>query len=217
MKTSVIEVHAMLSVLGVDEVELQIAEVPGVESVTVNFAAKNATVRYDETRLDVADIKSDVRLRSHASAAPIAHPAVPATTAISADPVQPVAGPVAQAASTAAPVGGPEAPPAPAVAPEASSTAAPMPNAAAVPAGMKMPETTATAPDEAAAPTAAASSAPEESASLWQRLRSWVSPATASPEDEKSRATSAKKLGYDAAAIRTRPNGSDGQDKSFWA
>ena len=43
MKTSVIEVHAMLSVLSVDEVERRIAEGPGVNSVTVNFASKNAT------------------------------------------------------------------------------------------------------------------------------------------------------------------------------
>ncbi len=61
MKTSVFEVHDMLSVLSVDGVEKQIGEVPGVESVTVNYAAGNATVRYDETRLDIADIKSAVR------------------------------------------------------------------------------------------------------------------------------------------------------------
>ena len=61
MKTSVIEVHAMLSVWSVDEVEKRVGQVPGVESVTVNFAAGSATVRYDETRLDVADIKSAVR------------------------------------------------------------------------------------------------------------------------------------------------------------
>ena len=61
MKTSVIEVHDMLSVWGVDEVEKRIGGVPGVKSVTVNYAAKNATVRYDETRLQVADIKSAVR------------------------------------------------------------------------------------------------------------------------------------------------------------
>ncbi len=61
MKTSVMEVHDMLSVLSVDGVEKRIGEVPGVESVTVNFAAGNATVRYDETRLDIADIRSDVR------------------------------------------------------------------------------------------------------------------------------------------------------------
>ena len=61
MKTSVIHVHDMLSVLSVAGVEKRIGEVPGVESVTVNFAAGSATVRYDETRLEVADIKSAVR------------------------------------------------------------------------------------------------------------------------------------------------------------
>ena len=65
MKTSVIEVRDMLSVLSVLEVEKRIGEVPGVESATVNFAAKSATVRYDETRLEVADIKSDVRQRGY--------------------------------------------------------------------------------------------------------------------------------------------------------
>ena len=63
MKTSVLEVHDMLSVFSVDEVEKRIGEVPGVESVTVNFAAGNATVRFDETRLEIADIKSAVRQR----------------------------------------------------------------------------------------------------------------------------------------------------------
>ena len=51
MKTSVMEVRDMLSVLSVPGVEKRIGEVPGVESVTVNYAAGNATVRYDETRL----------------------------------------------------------------------------------------------------------------------------------------------------------------------
>src|SRR3990172_5925449 len=72
MKTSVIEVHDMLSVLSVDEVEKRIGEVPGVESVTVNYAGASATVRYDETRLEVADIKSAVRQRGYESAAPAA-------------------------------------------------------------------------------------------------------------------------------------------------
>ena len=49
MKTSVIDVHDMLSVLSVPGVEAQIGAVPGVESVTVNAAAGSATVRYDET------------------------------------------------------------------------------------------------------------------------------------------------------------------------
>ena len=61
MKTSVMEVKDMLSVLSVVGVEKRIGEVPGVESVTVNFAAGSATVRYDETRLSLADIRSDVR------------------------------------------------------------------------------------------------------------------------------------------------------------
>ena len=65
MKTSVIEVHDMLSVLTVDEVEKRIGGVPGVESATVNYAAGNATVRYDETRLEVADIKVIVHQRGH--------------------------------------------------------------------------------------------------------------------------------------------------------
>ncbi len=50
MKTSVIKVGDMLSVWSLDEVESRIGEVPGVESVTVNFAAENATVRYDTLR-----------------------------------------------------------------------------------------------------------------------------------------------------------------------
>ena len=51
MKTSVIEVRDMLSVLSVLGLEKRIGDVPGVESVTVNYAAGKATVRYDETRL----------------------------------------------------------------------------------------------------------------------------------------------------------------------
>ena len=65
MKTSVIEVHDMLSVLTVDEVEKRIGGVPGVESATVNYASGNATVRYDETRLEVSDIKVIVHQRGH--------------------------------------------------------------------------------------------------------------------------------------------------------
>ena len=65
MKTSVIEVRDMLSVLAVDEVETRIRDVPGVESATANYAAGNVTVRYDETRLEVADIKAIVHQRGH--------------------------------------------------------------------------------------------------------------------------------------------------------
>lgn len=68
MKTSNIKVRDMLSVLSVSGVEKRIGEVPGVESVTVNFAAETATVRYDETRLNIADIRSDVRQMGYESA-----------------------------------------------------------------------------------------------------------------------------------------------------
>jgi Cu2+-exporting ATPase len=67
MKTSVIEIRDMLSVLSVFAVEERIGEVPGVESVTVNYAAGNATVRYDETRLELGDIKSAVRQSGYLS------------------------------------------------------------------------------------------------------------------------------------------------------
>ncbi len=125
MKTSVIEVHDMLSVLSVDEVERRIGEVPGVESVTVNFAAKSATVRYDETRLEVADIKSAVRQRGYESAAPTADsaddrhevqaaPGAPPTT-----PAPPSLNPSPDAVASAhAPV------------PDAAPAAAPKPGAA---------------------------------------------------------------------------------------
>lgn len=81
MKTSVIEVRDMLSVLSVQGVEERIGEVPGVESVTVNFSAGNASVRYDETRLDISDIKSDVRQRGYDEAAAKDGPTASAQTA----------------------------------------------------------------------------------------------------------------------------------------
>ena len=104
MKTSVIEVHDMLSVLSVSGVEKRIGEVPGVESVTVNYAAGSATVRYDETRLEIADIRSAVRQSGYASAAseaspeghgheghpsPAEPPATPAPAASKAPPAAP--------------------------------------------------------------------------------------------------------------------------------
>jgi Cu2+-exporting ATPase len=86
MKTSVIEVHDMLSVLSAPGVEKKIGEVPGVESVTVNYAAGSATVRYDETRLNVADIKSDVRQSGYESAAPAATSGAPPAAPAPATP-----------------------------------------------------------------------------------------------------------------------------------
>jgi Cu2+-exporting ATPase len=88
MKTSVIEVHDMLSVLSVDGVEERLGAVPGVESATVNFAAGSATVRYDETRLEIADIRSAVRQSGYESAAPPAPPA-PAAPKSAAAPAAP--------------------------------------------------------------------------------------------------------------------------------
>ena len=68
MKTSVIEVHGMLLALSADAVEKRIRKVPGVESVTVNDVAGNATVRYDETLLDIADIKAAVHQSEYQTA-----------------------------------------------------------------------------------------------------------------------------------------------------
>lgn len=131
MKTSVMEVHDMLSVFSVDEVEKRIGEVPGVESVTVNFAAGNATVRYDETRLANADIKSVVRQRGFEPATPTAgsvgdghedHAAADAPPAAAAS----TATPAAPAAAGAAPPdkAGPSATPDPAPAEPAATSAA---------------------------------------------------------------------------------------------
>jgi len=108
MKTSVMEVHDMLSVLSVDEVEKRIGEVPGVESVTVNFAAGSATVRYDETRLEVANIKSAVRQRGQESAAPAAASARgghEGHTAPGAPPATPASGAPSTTPKPAAPAG----------------------------------------------------------------------------------------------------------------
>ena len=111
MKTSVIEVHDMLSVLSVDEVEKRIGEVPGVESVTVNYAAGSATVRFDETRLQIGDVKSAVRQRGFDSDVPAPAPASAADG--NEDHTAPAAPPVTQepdapkvAPDTSAPAGG---------------------------------------------------------------------------------------------------------------
>ena len=114
MKTSVIEVHDMLSVLSVDGVEERIGKVPGVESVTVNYAAGSATVRFDETRLEIADIRSAVRQIGYqaddataaASAgdgheghtAPVTPPATPASAAPKTPPAKAAAAPAPTAA-----------------------------------------------------------------------------------------------------------------------
>lgn len=61
MKTKVVEVHDLLLVLSLDEVESRIRDVSGVESVTVNFSAGTATLRYDDTQIQVDDTKACAR------------------------------------------------------------------------------------------------------------------------------------------------------------
>jgi Cu2+-exporting ATPase len=137
MKTSVIEVHDMLAVLSLGEVESWIGAVPGVKSVTVNYAAGTATVRYDETRLNVGDIKSAVHQRRNRTvpaegadhgpegAAVPASPPAPAPPASDAEEAAPAPAPPASEAEEAAPA---PAPPA-SEAEEAAPASAPQPDA----------------------------------------------------------------------------------------
>ena len=140
MKTSAIEVHDMLSVFSVDEVEKRIGEVPGVRSATVNFAAGSATVRYDETQLEATDIKSAVRQRGHDAATPPgcepdashaghAPPAAPSEPPKSAAPTSASGAPASEGSGDGAPPDKtapsttPDTPPAaPAAAPGADAT-----------------------------------------------------------------------------------------------
>ena len=103
MKTSAIDVHDMLSVFSIDDVEKRIGEVPGVQSVTVNFAAGNATVRHDETRLEATDIKSAVRQRGFDPAAPAAGQAGYGDEGKAASGAPPAAPEAASAEPSAAP------------------------------------------------------------------------------------------------------------------
>ena len=61
MKTSIIEVSGLVSALSARGVEKQVARLPGVERVEVNYAAGSATVVYDETQLDLQTLKTRVR------------------------------------------------------------------------------------------------------------------------------------------------------------
>ena len=201
MRTSVIDVHAMLSVLSVDEVEKRIGDVPGVESVTVNVAAENATVRYDETRLEVADIKSSVRLRGHepttpdvlaADAGPAGHAADAASLAPGPSNATRVDNPVAAAQS---------APPTAPAATKAPVTAMPKPGADAMPAGMKMSgmaPPAADAPNASKAATSPDSAAPVATTSFLQKLRSWFSPATVEREAASPAPAAAGHQGHSA-------------------
>jgi Cu2+-exporting ATPase len=176
MKTSVIEVHAMLSVLSVEEVEKRIGEVPGVESVTVNFAAGNATVRFDETRLEVSDIKSAVRLRAHQPDEPVteADPTKHATEAAPSAPAPSQAPPTATNVATEPPPVAPTADP-------ATPNAEPKSDAEAMPAGMNMPSMASPATEDANAPKPSTSpdAVSVAAPSLFQKLKSWFSSGSA--------------------------------------
>ncbi len=127
MKTSAIEVHDMLSVFSVDEVEKRIGEVPGVQSVTVNFAAGTASVRYDETQLEATDIKSAVRQRGFDAAEPAASPQGDGEKGTGKPGAPPEAAPASPPAGAA-----PEPPSAaPPAAPEAAAPEAATPETAA--------------------------------------------------------------------------------------
>ena len=55
MHTSVMEVHDMLAVLSVDDVEKRIDEVPGVDSVTASYAEGPDQWHSVTPRLDVRE------------------------------------------------------------------------------------------------------------------------------------------------------------------
>ena len=60
MKTTVIEVAGLVSVLSARGVEKRLARLPGVRKAEVNYVAGSATVVYDEKRTDLKAIKAKV-------------------------------------------------------------------------------------------------------------------------------------------------------------
>src|SRR6476660_4031626 len=60
MKTAVIEVGGLLSVLSAEGVRRQLQKVPGVHHAEVNYVAQTATVHYDEQRVTAEDIRNRV-------------------------------------------------------------------------------------------------------------------------------------------------------------
>ncbi len=60
MKTSVIDISGLFSVLSARGVEKQLAKLPGVHKAEVNYVAGSATVEYDETVVDLKTIKARV-------------------------------------------------------------------------------------------------------------------------------------------------------------
>ncbi len=60
MKTAIVEVAGLISTLSAKGVEKQLARLPGVQKVEVNYVAGSAAVTYDETRVDLKAIKAKV-------------------------------------------------------------------------------------------------------------------------------------------------------------
>ena len=205
MKTSVIEVDGMLSVFSVDEVEKRISEVPGVDSVTVNYAARSATVRYDETRLEVAAIKSTVRQRGYESTTPV----VPAADA---SPIKDAAkaAPFGSGQSQVDPVAA--TPPLTPEAEQAVPAAMPKSDVDAMPADMKMPGMATPTVDAANASkpvTSSDSAAPVAATSLFQKLKSWLSPATGEDKTDSPTPVAANHKGHATHGGSSSPMSSD--------
>ncbi|MCO6411229.1 MAG: copper-translocating P-type ATPase [Thiogranum sp.] len=60
MKTSIVEVGGLLSVLSARGVEKQLLRLPGVKKAEINYVAGSATVAYDEAVVDLKAIKARV-------------------------------------------------------------------------------------------------------------------------------------------------------------
>jgi len=60
MKTALVEVEGLLSVLSAEGVRKQLQKVPGVHDAEVNYVAQTATVHYDGQRVTVEDIRKRV-------------------------------------------------------------------------------------------------------------------------------------------------------------
>ena len=205
MKTSVIEVDGMLSVLSVDEVEKRVSEVPGVDSVTVNYAARSATVRYDETRLEVADIKSTVRQRGYESTTPVV-PAAVASSIKDAAKATPLESSQSQADPVAATL------PLTPEAEQAVPAAMPKSDVDAMPADMKMPGMATPTVDAANASkpvTSSDSAAPVAATSLFQKLKSWLSTATGEDKADSPTPVAANHKGHATHGGTSSPMSSD--------
>lgn len=60
MKTSTVEVGELVSSLSAAGVQRQIAALPGVHHVDVNYVAGSATVHYDETKTSLEAIRKRI-------------------------------------------------------------------------------------------------------------------------------------------------------------